>query len=73
MVAGAPAKVAPAPTKTTQSSAVSDSDFERLISLLKRKWSADEKRFSDEEDTWRKQTLRSLTAKQQTDMRNRLR
>ena len=70
---GASAQVAPAPTKTTQSSAVSDSDFEKLICLLKRKWSADEKRFSDEEDTWRKQTLRSLTAKQQTDMRNRLR
>ena len=73
MKTGAPAPVTAKPTKTTQSTAVSDSDFERLISLLKRKWNADEKRFSDEEDTWRKQTLRSLTTKQQTDMRNRLR
>jgi hypothetical protein len=73
MKTGAPAPVTAKPTTTTQSAAVSDSDFERLISLLKRKWNADEKRFSDEEDTWRKQTLRSLTTKQQTDMRNRLR
>ena len=70
---GAPAKVAPAPTKTTQSAAVSDSDFERLISLLKRKWNADDKRFSDEEDTWRRRILLALTPSQKKTMQSLLR